>query len=283
MSDVFREVDEEVRRQRASEFWKRYGTIVMVVVAVIVVGIGGWRLWDYWQDRQAAALGDRYAAAIALAEGGDPEGAQAAFVALSDESLGGYPILARLAAAAEQARAGDVEGAADAYRAIADEADQPLADLARLRAAYLMVGRDDADAIMAALGQTADPGNAFHLSAQEVLGLEAWSREDTEVANTHFLAILSAPNPPTGLRSRAEIMLDLIAGSGGTAPDVEPLASTSQPTLTAPVLETPILTAPMETPPTPDPQPEVEPAPLTAIPSDAAPDTVAPTEAETPQ
>ena len=244
MSDVFREVDDEVRRERASEFWKRYGTIVIVVAALIVVGIGGWRLYDYWQDQRAAAFGDRYAAAIALAEAGDDDGARAAFAALAADSAGGYPVLARLAAAAEQAKAGDVEGAAAAYRAVAAEADGPMADIARLRAAYLMVGRDSTDAVMAVLGRTVDQNNAFYLSAQEVLGLEAWSREDMAVAETHFLAVLSAPNPPQGLRSRAEIMLDLIAGSGGTPPNVAPLPAAPAPS----AFETPTLTAPQIAP-----------------------------------
>ena len=164
MSDVFREVDDDIRRERASEFWKRYGTIVIVVAALIVVGIGGWRLYDYWQDQRAAAFGDRYAAAIALAEAGDDEGARAAFAALAADSAGGYPVLARLATAAEQAKAGDVEGAAAAYRTVAAEADGPMADIARLRAAYLMVGRDSTDAVMAVLGRTVDQNNPFYLS-----------------------------------------------------------------------------------------------------------------------
>lgn len=273
MSDVFREVDDEVRREKASEFWKRYGKIVVGVALVIVIGVGGLRLWDYWQDRQAANLGDRFAAAIALAEEGDTEGAELAFAAISDESLGGYPLLARLAAAAEQARGGDVDGAITAYRSVAADADGPLADLARLRAAYLMVGRSDSDAIMNTLASAVGEDSPFYLSAQEVLGLEAWSREALDVAETHFLAILAAANPPTGLRSRAEIMLDLIAGSGGTAPTVEPLPAptVTAPALTAPILETPVLTAPTPIAPDADPLPETEPAPLEAIPSEAAP------------
>ena len=275
MSDVFREVDEEVRRERASELWKRFGPMIVGVALVIVVGIGGWRLWDYWQDQEAAALGDRYAAAIAQAESGDAEGAQAAFAAIAAEGSGGYPILARLSAAAEQAKTGDVEGAAAAYRAIAEDADGPMADLSRLRAAYLMVGRESSDAIMAVLGRTADQDNAFYLSAQEVLGLEAWGREDLEVANTHFLAIVSAPNPPQGLRSRAEIMLDLIAGSGGTAPSLEPLA-------TAPAQQTPTLTAP--TPAAPEAAPGTDGGATPTIPlGDARPQADGAGEADAPQ
>ena len=296
MSDVFREVDEEVRRERATELWRRHGGVLLAVALVIVLVVGGWRLWDYWQDQRAAELGDRYAAAMTLAESGDAEGAQAAFNAIAAEGQGGYPILARLAAAAEQARAGDVEGAAAAYRAAAEEADGTMADLARLRAAYLMVGREDTDAIMAVLGDTADTGNAFYLSAQEVLGLEAWDRDDLEVANTHFLAIVSAPEPPAGLRSRAEIMLDLIAGSGGTPPDVEPLPS-AEPSLTAPV-ETqtePTDTLPLDTlspdalplgaertqPAAPGDAPTSE-APVGETPADTTQSDI-PTESETPQ
>ena len=38
MSDIFREVEEDVRREKLEKFWKAYGDYVIALAAVIVVG-----------------------------------------------------------------------------------------------------------------------------------------------------------------------------------------------------------------------------------------------------
>ena len=64
MSDIFREVDEDIRNERFKRLWDRFGPYVIGVAVLIVVVTAGYRGWQYWQNSQAAATGDRFVAAI---------------------------------------------------------------------------------------------------------------------------------------------------------------------------------------------------------------------------
>jgi hypothetical protein len=47
MSDIFREVDEDVRRDQAAEFWKKYQTYIIAVVILVLLATGAWRFYDW--------------------------------------------------------------------------------------------------------------------------------------------------------------------------------------------------------------------------------------------
>ncbi len=45
MSDIFREVEEEVRREQAKKLWDRYGAYVIGVAVLLVAVTAGYRGW----------------------------------------------------------------------------------------------------------------------------------------------------------------------------------------------------------------------------------------------
>ena len=69
MSDIFREVEEDVRRERLEKLWKQYGDYVIAGVAVIVVGVAGYKLWQHYEAQQLAKASVAYSAAIELSNG----------------------------------------------------------------------------------------------------------------------------------------------------------------------------------------------------------------------
>src|SRR5690606_20579234 len=119
MSDIFREVDEDFRREQLREVWNRYGVYLIVVAVLIIVGTAGYRGWEYWQERQAAATGDRYLAALRMTEGDEPAEALGALEAIVADGSGAYPALAGLRLAAAKAAAGDLKGAVAGYDEVA--------------------------------------------------------------------------------------------------------------------------------------------------------------------
>ena len=42
-----REVDEELRREQLLKLWEKYGTYVVALIALIVVGVGGVKYYQY--------------------------------------------------------------------------------------------------------------------------------------------------------------------------------------------------------------------------------------------
>ena len=78
MSDIFHEVDEELRRERLGKLWDRYGIFVIGAAVAIVLATAGHRGWQYWQTTRAAASGDKFVAAVDLADTGQVSDAELA-------------------------------------------------------------------------------------------------------------------------------------------------------------------------------------------------------------
>src|SRR5262245_18087432 len=88
MTDIFREVDEDLRREQLKKLWDRYGSYVMGLAILIVVAVGGYKGWEWWELRQAQASGDRFVAALKLAEQNKHDDAIAALADLGKTGSG---------------------------------------------------------------------------------------------------------------------------------------------------------------------------------------------------
>ena len=221
MSDIFREVEEDLRRARYRHLWERFGAYVIGLAVLIVVGTAAWRGYEYWQERQAAASGDRYIEAISIANGGDHAAAAAAFAAIQAEGNGSYPMLARLRAASERALAGENDAAVAEFDAIAASSSTPpgLQAIARMRSALILADTLDLAQMRARIGDLAESGQAFRHAARDLLGMVAWRTQDYAGARGYFTQVLEDETAPTDLRQRAALMADLIDSRIGAAAD----------------------------------------------------------------
>src|SRR6266849_9623315 len=140
VSDIFHEVDEEVRREQLKKLWDRYGNLVTVAAILVVAGIAGWRGYGWWEAKKAAESGAAFEAASTLAEAGKHSEAEAAFAKIASDGTSGYRGLARLREAAELA-AIDPKAAVTVYEEIAADAavGTVLQDLATLRAGAILI------------------------------------------------------------------------------------------------------------------------------------------------
>ena len=104
MSDIFQEVDEEVRREQLKKLWDRYGIYVMVAAVLVVAGIAAWRGYQWWEAKKAAEAGAAFEMASTLADAGKHADAETAFAKIATDGTSEYRHLARLREAAELAR-----------------------------------------------------------------------------------------------------------------------------------------------------------------------------------
>src|SRR5207302_6933390 len=118
MADFFREVDEDVRRDRVLRYWTEYRYLLIALAVFVVAGTGAWRIYGHYRDEAARVASAKYEAAAQLSRDGKSAEAAAAFDALSKTGPKGYAILARLRAADERA-ASDPQAAIEAYEALA--------------------------------------------------------------------------------------------------------------------------------------------------------------------
>ncbi len=215
MADIFQEVDEEVRRERLNKLWQRYGYYIIAACLLVVVAVGAWRGYEWWETKKAAEAGAAFEQAVILAEGGKHQEAEAAFAKLATDGTAGYRLLARLREAAELGRT-DRKAAIKAYDEIAADRSvgQVIQDLATLRAGFLLVDGSSYGDMRARLEPLAAPDRAFRHSARELLALSAWKGGDMGAARRWTDMIITDPQTPSAARSRAEVLSELIAASG---------------------------------------------------------------------
>lgn len=215
MTDIFQEVDEEVRRERLKKLWQQYGNHVVALCIVIVAAVGAWRGYEYWQVKKEGEAGAAFESAALLAEAGKHKEADAAFAKLAAEGTAGYRVLARLREAAELTQT-DKKAAVAAYAGIIadNSAGQAIQDLAAVRAGLLLVDTAPYSEIRTRLEALAAPDRTFHHTAREILALSAWKAGDTTAARQWADMILTDPLTPASTRSRAEVLTELIAASG---------------------------------------------------------------------
>lgn len=223
MSDIIREVDEELRRERLANIWKNYGGYIVLAVFLLIAGTAGWRGYEYYAARQAEAASTRYDAAQKLAvDATKTDEAIAAFKALSGDAPSAYKLLARLSAAAELGQKDAKEGAA-AFDAIANDTSvEPLMrDLARIRGAALVVDSADVAEMQKRLGPALADNSAFRHSAKELMGLAYIRANDQGNAQKLFLELAFDPETPPGMRNRAQRLQAFLFGNAPAAPAAE--------------------------------------------------------------
>ena len=106
MSDIFREIDEELRRDNLLKLWSRYGRYIVAAAVLVLVVAGGIVAWRDHQLSERRAQSARYASALAMARDGKEADAAKVFAAIAQEG-GGYAILAAFEEAALLAKSGD--------------------------------------------------------------------------------------------------------------------------------------------------------------------------------
>ena len=216
MADIFHEVDEEVRRERLQKLWDRYSIYVIALAVLIVSAIGGWRGYEYWEAKKAAAAGAAFESALNLSEAGKHAEAESAFAKIAAEAPAGYRILARLRAAAELAQTKRAD-AVKVYDEIAADTSlgATLQDLAAVRAGMLMVDSAPLSDMRRRLDPVSEPGRTFRHSARELLALSAWRNHDFTAARRYIDMIATDAETPPGTRARADVLSALIAADAG--------------------------------------------------------------------
>jgi hypothetical protein len=211
VSELFDEVDEDVRRDQLKKLWEKYSIVIVAVALLIVAGVGGWRGYEYLEGKKAAEAGAAFDRAAELSEQGKHAEAEAAFAELAAKAPSGYRMLARLRMAAEVASR-DPQAAAKMFDDIV--ADRGVGtteqDLARIRAAQLLLETTTYPNMLQRLEAAAAPASTFRHAARELLALSAWRANDAAAARQWLDLIANDGATPPGLRSRAEALQALL-------------------------------------------------------------------------
>lgn len=220
MPDIFDEVSEDLRAERAQRLLKRYGGLMVAAALLVLAGVGAWQGWRWYDARETARIATTFITALRTAE--KPEGPERAAAlpelgTVAAEGNAGYRTLARLRAAALKANAGDMPGALVLWDQVAADraADPLLRDVATLMWVTRQIDSADPSLLEARLGPLAGPDHALRALAMEAQALLALRQGRTEAARDTLRKLGQDVTAPDGVRGRAN---GVLAQIGGGAP-----------------------------------------------------------------
>lgn len=222
MPDIFDEVADDLRAERTRRFLMRYAGAFIGAAAIVLVGIGGWKAWEWHrhqQDLHAASryitLTDRIAQqASGRTKAGDLKDA-GELAAFAKDAPPGYASLARLRAASLYAGAGDRKKAESIWAAVATKnngATPLVRGLATLLSAQHQMGVAPNAAVRARLETLNKDANPWQTMAQldiALLDMQAGKNKD---ARGLLESVSADPNSPPNLRNLAQGLIAKLNG-----------------------------------------------------------------------
>jgi hypothetical protein len=231
LTDIFREVEEEVRRERLEKLWKQYGDYVIAGVAVVVIAVSGFILWQRYQENRRQQASAQYDAAVQLAAA-NPAAAIEKFEYLSKNAPSGYATLARFAEADTYLVMGNNDKAIAIFESLANGNNDLIGNAARLRAAWAIVETAPRKTVADLVAPLNDPASSWRFMAREVLAYADYRSGSFAAAQQEYESIANDAGAAAGVRARARGMSALIKAGGernfGVVPP-SPAAAPGQP------------------------------------------------------
>ncbi|MDX8384956.1 MAG: tetratricopeptide repeat protein [Gallionella sp.] len=140
-------------------WWHDNGSSILGMLLIVIVSVGGYRGWNYYQDQQSIKSSVLFQQFIQQMDTGDVDRINDAAIAMRDKFSGsGYSPRAMLLAAGVNEQNGDTSTAKGQLRWVIDHAsEEGLKDIARLRMAALLLDEEQYAEAMQQLGATHAP------------------------------------------------------------------------------------------------------------------------------
>lgn len=212
MSEIFREIDEELRRDNLLKLWSRYGRYIVAVAVLALAVAGGIAAWRAHQLSERQAQSARFASALALAQSGKNTDAATVFATI-DKTGGGFSVLASFENAALLAKSGDRQKAAAAYGRIAEESglSPSFRDLAILLSVMQEALDANPRAAIARLAPLTAAGTPWRPTALEMTAAAQLKLGDKKAALEIYKGLADDLTAPRSLRARAAEMAAALA------------------------------------------------------------------------
>ncbi len=218
----YREVDEELRRDRARTLWQRYGKFAVAGLVLFLAAIAGAIYWNNQQQVKAGQKGEQLISAFDDISGGNKAAATGKLDALAKSDAPGYRAAALLTKADLAIEANNLDGAAALFRQVAADQslDEAYRNVALVRQTHVEFDKLQPQAVVDRLKPLAVAGNPWFGSAGEMVAIAYLKLNKPQDAARIFAAMAKDKQVPDSVRSRAVQM----AGSLGVDAIEEPAA-----------------------------------------------------------
>jgi len=207
MADIFDEINEELKQDRMTALWQRYGKYLIAGVVAIVAGVSLSQGYGYYTSQRDARSAETFFDAI-LSD--DVAGSLAT---AAPELTDGYSLLAAFRSAAAQAEDGQALAAEQSYLSLAGRTDVPqiYRDIALLLSVMHAPTTADAAELLARLEPLTDASSPLQgLALEQAAGLDL-RRGDQAAAIDKLNKLVALTEIPSGLRQRAAQVLNVLS------------------------------------------------------------------------
>ncbi len=223
MSDLFEEVEEQLRSDRYRTLARKGVPWVLAMGAIaLVAALGVWG-WQAYSQQVADKASEQYGAALAAQAQGDRTKAAQLYGEVAKSSSKAYKSLALMQLGAEKLSGGKPEDAKAAValfdQAAAAAPDDLLGDAARLKSAFAILDTAPFAEVEGRLSPLMKDGHPYRVQAREALAFAKLLKGDSAGARKDFVVVSLLPDAPDSARQRARAAMDLIdTGSANAVP-----------------------------------------------------------------
>ena len=212
MADLFQEIDDELRQDKASRLWRVYGKYVVAAAVVIIISVGGYKFWQQKQLDDGEKASIAYEAALERSASGDHNGA---IDQLNKEELGtvaGYAALSQMQKANLAMKINDFEAALITFKDIAENDNYPqsIKDWASFRYAAVRVEKQIDSNAPADLDSLIATDSPWRFLAKEIKAIRGIETGNKSAAKAIFSELADDENAPERLRVRAAEFLKVL-------------------------------------------------------------------------
>jgi hypothetical protein len=204
VSDILREIEDELRRDNLFKLWQRYRTHIIVAVLVVFAIAGGVVVWRNHLATQRKEVSTQFFGALSLVGQGKNADAAVLFNKIAEDG-GGYAVLAQFERADLLTKTGNQAGAIAIYDSIAKstDTDPEYRDLATLLSVMRSLATADPKSEIARLAPLTQSGNAWRPSALYLTAAAELKAGDKNAALAVYKKLSDDLSAPEGLRARA--------------------------------------------------------------------------------
>jgi hypothetical protein len=221
LSDIFQEVEEDVRRERYEKLWKEYGNYIIALAVLIIAAVAAFQAWQRYDTARRERVSDQFQQANQLATSGNYVRAETEFATIARNAPSGYANLAKLRLAGVYLAEGKRDQSVTLLRELTNLSDPVLASAARLRLAWTLADASPKNEIAGIVQPLMAKDNPWRFAASEVIAYVDLKDGARNQAITEYQQIANDPAAPNILRQRAGGIAEFLKAnpqSGVTAP-----------------------------------------------------------------
>ncbi|MBU1378119.1 MAG: tetratricopeptide repeat protein [Alphaproteobacteria bacterium] len=222
MTDLFEEVEEQLRSDRYKQFARKALPWMLGIAAAALIATLGYWGYDSYRNKQIATASEQYSSAVDAMVAGDKTKAQQLWTEVSKSNAKAYKALSLMHLGAFALEARKPADAVKLFDEAAAAAPDPIVgDAARLKSAFALLDTAPLKDLEGRLKPLMEEGHPYRVQAREALAFAKLNAGDLAGARGDFVLITQSLDAQQGAQARAQAAIGLIdSGSAKAVPAV---------------------------------------------------------------